>query len=181
MLAAGCQRLLEFEADIALAALDLGELINKPPRAAIEVVHDGLTLSVEAEPGLSLLVCADPIIRDKPAEMRAHEPSAAIMRGQYTVVYKVCNHFPVVPRLSWDMVRASDGADPWALIGFAAIRQLVGAVTTPQCAGGLLASLCEHSTVRYVRAPWTGWAFSDAPNFARHRPHCDGHLWLGDS
>src|SRR5262245_49956130 len=72
MLAAGCQRLLEFEADIALAALDLGELINEPPRAAVEVVHDGLTLSVEAEPGLSLLVCADPVIRDEPAEMRGH-------------------------------------------------------------------------------------------------------------
>src|SRR5262249_623260 len=42
-------------------------------RAAVEVVHDGLTLSVEAKPGLSLLVCADPVIRDKPAEMRAHE------------------------------------------------------------------------------------------------------------
>src|SRR5262245_42057655 len=73
MLAAGCQRLLEFGAGIALAALDLGELINEPPRAAVEVVHDGLTLSVEAEPGLSLLVCADPVIRDKPTEMRAHE------------------------------------------------------------------------------------------------------------
>ena len=73
MLAAGCQRLREFGAGIALAALDLGELINEPPRAAVEVGHDGLTLSVEAEPGLSLLICADPVIGDKPAEMRAHE------------------------------------------------------------------------------------------------------------
>jgi len=44
--------------------------------AAAEVVHDGLTLSVEAEPGLSRLVCADPVIRDKSTEMRGLPLSA---------------------------------------------------------------------------------------------------------
>jgi hypothetical protein len=48
---------------IALAALELGMLRDQLPGAAIEVVHDGLTLSLKAEPGLPLLVCADPANR----------------------------------------------------------------------------------------------------------------------
>jgi hypothetical protein len=48
LLLASRQRLLQFRPVIALAALDLGELIDKRPPAAVEVVLDGLALRAEA-------------------------------------------------------------------------------------------------------------------------------------
>jgi hypothetical protein len=49
--------------------LCLGLLGDERPSAAVEVVHDGLALGLEAEPRLPLLVRANPVIRDKPAEI----------------------------------------------------------------------------------------------------------------
>ena len=59
---------------IAVAALDLRELIDELPRATVEIVHDGLTLSVEAEPRLALLIGRHSVIR-------------------HTTVYRLCKPF----------------------------------------------------------------------------------------
>src|SRR5215471_16237132 len=73
VLPAGRQGLFKLGAGVALAALDLGMLGDQLPGAAVEVVHDGLTLGVEAEAGFPLLVRGHPVISNKPAKMRGHE------------------------------------------------------------------------------------------------------------
>jgi hypothetical protein len=55
---------------VALARLNLGELGNQRPAAAIQVAHDRLALRVEAKTGLALPVRADAEIGDKLAVMR---------------------------------------------------------------------------------------------------------------
>jgi hypothetical protein len=45
MLLAGRERLLQFWPVIALAALDLGEVLDKRPPAAVEIILNGLSRS----------------------------------------------------------------------------------------------------------------------------------------
>ena len=69
MLAAGGQGLLQLGAIRTLAGLDLSELGDEFPGAAVEVGHDGRPLGVEAEAGLALLVGGYPVIGDELTEM----------------------------------------------------------------------------------------------------------------
>jgi hypothetical protein len=55
---------------IALTAFDLRELIDERPPAAIQVVHDRLTLRVEAKAGFALPIRADSEIGNELAVMR---------------------------------------------------------------------------------------------------------------
>ena len=48
---AGAKRLFQLGPAVALAALDLGELVEQRPLAAFEIIDDGLALSFEAEAG----------------------------------------------------------------------------------------------------------------------------------
>jgi hypothetical protein len=61
------QSLLEFGPLVALTALDLGELADQRPGAAVQVLLDGMALCVQAKPTLALFVCADAKVGDKPA------------------------------------------------------------------------------------------------------------------
>ena len=57
---------------VALATLDLGELANQRPGAAVEIVLHGFALGVEAQPALALLVGADSEVGDELTPMRRH-------------------------------------------------------------------------------------------------------------
>jgi hypothetical protein len=48
-----------------LAALDLDELANQIPRAALKIVCDGFLLGLQAEPAAALAVSAAPVVRDE--------------------------------------------------------------------------------------------------------------------
>jgi len=56
----------------ALVTLDLGELADQRPGAAVEIVLHGFALGVEAQPALALLVGADSEVGDELAPMRRH-------------------------------------------------------------------------------------------------------------
>ena len=58
---ASSQRLYQLGARVALATLDLGELADQRPGAAVQIVAHGLALSVEARAGFSLLVGGDSV------------------------------------------------------------------------------------------------------------------------
>jgi len=64
------QRLHQLGALVALATLDLGELANQRPGAAVEIVLHGFALGVEAQAALALLVGADSEVGDELAPMR---------------------------------------------------------------------------------------------------------------
>jgi hypothetical protein len=60
------ESLLKLRPVITLAALDLGELINQRPPAAIQVAHDRFALRGQsAEAGFALPICADAEISDE--------------------------------------------------------------------------------------------------------------------
>ena len=82
LLFAGRERPPQLRAVGALAALDLGELIDQRPPTAVQVVHDGFALRVETQAGFALPIRADAEISDKLAVMRlekkANQSSALV-------------------------------------------------------------------------------------------------------
>src|SRR5215467_2905702 len=81
---AGRKRLLQFRPVTALAALDLGELVDELPPAPVQVVEDGLPLRLEAKAGLALPIRTDTEITDEFPSMRRHgAPKAKVVRTLY--------------------------------------------------------------------------------------------------
>jgi hypothetical protein len=72
MLLAGCDRLRQFGAVVTLAALDLGELGDQLPLAAVEKAPNRSLLGLKSEADLALLLRRDAVVADKfPAHQRA--------------------------------------------------------------------------------------------------------------
>src|SRR5262249_23905377 len=89
-LAAGGQGLLQLGAIPTLAGLDLSELGDEFPGAAVKVGHDGLALGVEAEARVALLIGRHPVIGDELAEMCGQCCSPRALRRKHTAVYRLC-------------------------------------------------------------------------------------------
>jgi hypothetical protein len=76
MHASRSQRLVQLRASGPLAALDFRELADNPPIAAVEVVGDGLALSLDPKAALALLASGNPVIRNEAASDTTFQPSS---------------------------------------------------------------------------------------------------------
>src|SRR5262249_57424536 len=72
---------LQFWPVASLAALDLCELGDELPPAPIQVVEDGLALSLQAKARLALPIGTDAVIGDKFSLMRWHSASNGLLAG----------------------------------------------------------------------------------------------------
>src|SRR5260370_40551721 len=72
MLLTGRERCRQLRPVAVLAALNLGKFTDQLPAAAVEVVHHGLALRLQAKAALALPVSRDPEVSDEFAPMCRH-------------------------------------------------------------------------------------------------------------
>src|SRR6266404_3776624 len=72
MLLTGRERCRQLRPVAVLAALNLGKFIDQLPAAAVEVIHHGLALRLQAKAALALPVSRDPEVSDEFAPMCRH-------------------------------------------------------------------------------------------------------------